>query len=233
MFNSGATIAHYVFLLTRTDTESTKHKGLTMFLAPMNTPGIEVFPFDTLSSERSNATYFTDVKIPDRYRVGEVNGGWGVIRYALGLEHAASYWQPQQALVDRVADWALQAVDGARPIDEASVRGRMGLAATRARLSWLILQRAIWVQHEGGGSGAEGPMSKLFSAESFVLDAEDLIDLTAPVSILDNGRIDRGRTARGTESSYRHAIASINYGGTSEVMRSLIGQLRLGLPRDR
>jgi alkylation response protein AidB-like acyl-CoA dehydrogenase len=76
-------------------------------------------------------------------------------------------------------------------------------------------------------------MSKLFSAEAFLQDASDLVDLTAPWSLLDNGRTDRGRDARGLESHYRHAIASINYGGTSEIMRSLVGQSRLGLPRDR
>src|SRR5207247_528646 len=74
MFTSGAHLAQYVFLLTRTDPRAAKHKGLTMFLVPLDTPGIEVQPIETLSDERTNATYYAGVRVPDRYRVGPVDG---------------------------------------------------------------------------------------------------------------------------------------------------------------
>jgi len=231
MFNSGANLAHYVFLLTRTGGDAAKYRGLTMFLVPLNTPGIEVFPFDTLSDERSNATYFTDVRVPDRYRVGEVNGGWGVIRYALGLEHTAGYGLEQQKLVDQVAAWALHTQrNGRAAIEDSDLRQRLGLAATRARISWLLLQRGMWCFQEGIGTGGEGPMCKLFSAEAFLEDAQSLTDLLAPESLLLSGT---QSGAEGVNFAYRHAIASTNYGGTSEIMRSLVAQFRLGLPRDR
>jgi alkylation response protein AidB-like acyl-CoA dehydrogenase len=232
MFNSGANLAHYVFLLTRTDDTTSKHRGLTMFLVPMTTPGIEVFPFDTLSDERSNSTFFTDVRVPDRYRVGEVNGGWNVIRYALGLEHTAGYGLQQNDLVKKAADWALrERRGGGLAIEDSLVRSRLGLAATRARISWLLLQRGMWCFKEGQGRGGEGPMCKLFSAEAFLEDAQSLLDLSAPASLLHG---DGGEgSAEGLNFAYRHAIASTNYGGTSEIMRSLVGQMRLGLPRDR
>ena len=63
MFTSGANVAQYVFLLTRTDTEAAKHRGLTMFLVPFETPGIEIQAVHTLSDERTNITYYSDVRV--------------------------------------------------------------------------------------------------------------------------------------------------------------------------
>src|SRR5438309_1487418 len=79
MFTTMAHEARWVFLLTRTDPEAPKHRGLTVFLVPMDTPGIELQPVHTLGWERTNITFYTDVRVDDRWRVGEVNGGWDVI----------------------------------------------------------------------------------------------------------------------------------------------------------
>src|SRR5262249_47712119 len=87
MVTSGAHLAQYGFLLARTDPSAAKHKGLTMFLVPLDTAGVEIQPVHTLSGERTNVTYYNGVRIPDRYRVGGVNGGWAVIGYALEIEH--------------------------------------------------------------------------------------------------------------------------------------------------
>ncbi len=76
MFTTLAHEAQYVFLLTRTNTEVAKHKGLTMFVVPMDTPGISITPVHTMGGERTNITYYDDVTVDDRYRVGEVDGGW-------------------------------------------------------------------------------------------------------------------------------------------------------------
>ena len=72
MFTSGADRAQYVFLLTRSDPSAAKHKGLTMFLVPLDLPGIKIQPVHTLSDERTNVTYYNAVRVPDRYRVGEI-----------------------------------------------------------------------------------------------------------------------------------------------------------------
>ena len=83
------TMAHesdWVLLLTRTDPDVPKHQGLTMFLVPMDTPGIEVQPVATMATERTNATFFDAVRVGDQWRLGEVNGGWSVMGVALALE---------------------------------------------------------------------------------------------------------------------------------------------------
>ncbi len=87
MFTSNAQNAKYVFLVTNTDPDAPKHKSLTMFLVPLDTPGVEIQPIRTVDGDRTNIVYYSDVRVADRYRIGEVNGGWTVLRGALNVEH--------------------------------------------------------------------------------------------------------------------------------------------------
>ena len=87
MFTSNAHNAQYVFLVTNTDPDAPKHQSLTMFLVPMDAPGVEIQPIRTVDGDRTNITYYSDVRVDDKYRVGEVNGGWAVLREALNAEH--------------------------------------------------------------------------------------------------------------------------------------------------
>jgi len=233
MFTSGANVAQYVFLLTRTDFTVAKHRGLTMFLVPLETPGIEIQAVHTLSDERTNITYYSDVRVPDRYRIGPVNGGWSVLRYALELEHGGTYPKHESDLIEAAARWARETQRGGRPaIEDPRVKERLGRAATNFEAARVLSRRSLWVSAEGLPQCGEGPMSKLFQTEIMVQDAQDLLDLAAPQSLLRPG--EPGAVAGGEfETAYRFAPAPTIYAGTSEIMRSLIAQLALGLPRNR
>src|SRR6201994_219507 len=87
MFTSNAQNAKYVFLLTNTDPQGPKHKNLTMFLVPLDSPGVEIQGIRTLDGDRTNIVYYSDVRVDDLYRIGEVNDGWTVMRAALDSEH--------------------------------------------------------------------------------------------------------------------------------------------------
>jgi len=87
MFTSNAQNAKYVFLLTNTDPQGPKHKNLTMFLVPLDSPGIEIQGIRTLDGDRTNIIFYSDVRVDDLYRIGDVNGGWTVMRSALDSEH--------------------------------------------------------------------------------------------------------------------------------------------------
>jgi alkylation response protein AidB-like acyl-CoA dehydrogenase len=231
MFTSGAHLAQYVFLLTRTDPTVAKHKGLTMFLVPLDTPGIEIRPIHTISDERTNATFYEDVHVPDRYRIGPVNGGWAVIRMALDLEHGggiATAGGPHRELVEAAADWAR--VNGRW--SDPRARERLGFVATRAELARLLGWDASWRAIEGLPSQGEGAMRKLFIAEAWIEDAADMMDLCAPDSILGKG-VDGAVHDGAVELSYRHSTAFSIYGGSSEIMRSIVAQVVLGMPRSR
>ena len=99
MWTTMAHIADYVILLTRTDPDVPKHKGLTFFLVPFDTPGIEIQPVPTMATERSNATFYDDVRLSDDWRVGEVNGGWAVMKTALKYERGIAGGQFMSCLL--------------------------------------------------------------------------------------------------------------------------------------
>ena len=106
MFTSNAQNAHYVFLITNTDPDAPKHQSLTMFLVPLNTPGVEIQPLRTVDGDRTNITYYSDVRVDDKYRVGEVNGGWTVLRDALNDEHGTVERERRRSAEDRGDDRA-------------------------------------------------------------------------------------------------------------------------------
>ena len=89
MFTTGAHNCQYVFLITNTDPDAPKHKSLTMFLVPLDLPGIEIQGIRTVDGDRTNIVYYSDVRVDDKYRLGDVNGGWTVLREPLNAEHGA------------------------------------------------------------------------------------------------------------------------------------------------
>ncbi|MFP6660475.1 MAG: acyl-CoA dehydrogenase [Myxococcota bacterium] len=234
MFTSGANLGDYVFLLARTDSEVPKHRGLTLFLVPLDREGIEVRPFETLSDERTNATYYENVQVEDRYRVGEVDGGWQVLNLALELEHGKGVVLEQRALLEGALDWARTLRrDGTRPTADQGVRRRLARAAIHTEVADALHRAALFAAAEGERASAMGPMAKLFSSDRFILDAADLMDLCAPDSLL-RGRYGGGDAgAAAVEFAYRLSTATSIYGGTSEIMKSIIAQESLGLPRSR
>jgi alkylation response protein AidB-like acyl-CoA dehydrogenase len=204
-----------------------------MFLVPLDTPGIEVQAVHTLSDERTNITYYSDVRIPDRYRIGEVNGGWSVVAYALELEHGGTYPNHHRDLIDAAVRWARTAQRDGRPaIEDPRVKERLGRAATHFEAARVLTRRSLWASAERLPDRGQGPMAKLFYTEILVEDAQDLLDLAAPSSLLRSG--EHGAAADGElEFAYRFAPAPAVYAGTSEIMRSIIAQVALGLPRSR
>jgi alkylation response protein AidB-like acyl-CoA dehydrogenase len=230
MFTSGANLAHHVLLLTRTNSEAPKHKGITMFVVPLEVPGVEIHPVHTFQDERTNATFYNDVRIPDTYRLGEVDGGLEILSYALALEQGGGgFAGPHKHAVDSAVEWAKSSQrNGARAIDDPRVLERLAAAVARNRVSYLLFWRILWLKSQGIPDRAAGPMSKLFSSEAFLKDAADLFDLAAPDTLV------RGKYgANRLELETRHATVTTIYGGTSEVQRSQVAEATFGLPKSR
>jgi len=229
MFTSGADFTDYVLLLTRTDPQAPKHKGLTMFIVPLKASGVDIKPVYTFQDERTNITYYDRVRIPDSYRLGEVNQGVKVMAASLEMEHGGGFGPVQKRMV-RAAEQLCRTVRrGGRPlIEDGAVRTRLAKAAAHATLSEILGLRAVWAGVEKKPNLAYGPMVKLFSSEKFLADSADLLDLTAPWSLSK-----RAGPAGFLNQCYRHSQGTTVYGGTSEVHRSLIAERALGLPRTR
>ena len=230
MFTSGAEYASYVIMITRTDPDAPKHKGITIFLVPLNVPGVEIHPVHTFMDERTNATFYADVRIPDRYRLGPVNGGAKVLAAALSLEHGGGYFHKYiEHLEAEALAWARETErNGRKAIEDSDVLARLARTHVHVNVADVLSAKAMWTRLAGETDLAYGPASKVFSTEAFISDSTDLLDMTAPYSLL------RGKEGLSViEKGYRHSTATTIYGGTSEVMRSMIAERRLGMPRSR
>jgi alkylation response protein AidB-like acyl-CoA dehydrogenase len=237
MFTTLAHEAHYVFLLARTNTEVAKHKGLTMFIVPMDAEGISITPVHTMGGERTNITYYDDVQVDDRYRVGEVDGGWKVMMTALVFERNSAWYGELVRLLDHGLRWARGAPspNGGTMLDDPLVRERLARIAVGNEVSNLLGWRAAWLAAEGTLPGVEGTMAKLFTTEHYQVAADELLDALGSEGLRRHGDPSTGAAnADGwIEATYRHCQVTTIYGGTSEVCRGVIAERGLGLPRSR
>ncbi len=233
VFTSMAHEAQYVFLLTRTNADVAKHRGLTMFLVPTDTPGLGIEPMWTLGAPgRTNRTFYDDVRVSDANRVGDVDGGWAVMNVALTFERGGTL-AAVRALEETVA-WARthRREDGTHPIDDPDARRRLARVAIDNEIGRLLSLRTTWVAARGALPGVEGSMAKLASSESMQRSTADLMDLLGPEGVLDEAEPD-APAGGAVEYQWRKAAVATLYGGASEIMRGIIAERHLGLPRTR
>jgi len=186
----------------------------------------------TLSGERTNITFYDDVRVPDSQRIGEVDGGWNVMMLSLQEEHSGGWASACTGVVEHTEAWAREAVDddGQPRIDDPEVRRRLARAATRAEVALLLQRRAAWMTEIGDVPEAEGPMAKLFTSEALLEVAQDLNELMAPDSLRSYFEPTAPQLGR-VEHALRHAVGTTIVGGASEVQRNIIASRGLGLPR--
>ena len=226
MFTTGAQNCQYAFLVTRTNPDAAKHKGITMFLCPLD--GVEIQAVHTLGGERTNMVFFDSHRIDDRYRLGEVDKGWEILMGPLNAEHGMGdgdrpkleqrggmYGGANVEALRVAIEWAHEPEsDGGRPADDPSTRRRLARVA-------LDLEAM---------SCAPGPMGRIISSEYFIRDAADLIDLVGARGLLERG--EHGSVGNGwLEYCHRFAQGTATYGGTTEVHRNIVAERMLGLPR--
>jgi alkylation response protein AidB-like acyl-CoA dehydrogenase len=230
MFTSNAHNAQYVFLITNTDPDAPKHQSLTMFLVPTDSAGIEIQAIRTIDGDRTNITYYSDVRVDDKYRIGEVNGGWTVLRGALNAEHGTVERDDQglqkiaamtehivllAKAVDAIAAIVSEAdASGRRLIDDEAIQYRLGRDIAR-------IDAAMSTPEMFG---------RVAIAQTLRDVTPDLMDLLGAASALPvdtSGAADDG----GVEYLFRLAGPTGVYGGTLEVFRNMIAQHALGLGR--
>lgn len=232
MFTTNAQEADYVFLLARTNTEVPKHKGLTTFLVPLRQPGVEIQPVFTVSGERTNLTFYSDVRVDDSLRIGEVDGGWEVMTVGLTFERSGPQGGDSIRLLEAMEKWAMSSTDyeGRPRWQDPDVQGRLGRAAAENEISVLFARRCAWIHNSGGLPGVEGSMAKLFASEALTRQSADFVDMLGPDGL--RAETDATAIAGGiAEYSYRFSLGTTIYGGTSEIQRNIIAQRGLGLPR--
>ncbi len=235
MFTSTAQLSSHVFVLARTNPGAPKHKGLTLFLVPTASTGYEIQPIRTLGGQVTNATYYADTRVPDSARIGGVDQGWDVMKVALvyerGVGGAASL---EQTLARDLAAWAREAKhpDGTTVFDDPLTAERIGRIAVDEAVIHSLDLLMRWQARNGGLPQVEGSMRKLFWSESAQRHYSDALDILGPAGVLAPGAA--SAPASGTfEHDFRAAVVTTVYGGASEILREIIAERRLGLPRNR
>jgi 3-oxocholest-4-en-26-oyl-CoA dehydrogenase alpha subunit len=237
IFTSTAQLGTHAFMLTRTNVDVPKHRGLTTFLVSLDSPGVDIQPIWTLGGQRTNATFYTDVRTPDRWRIGDVDGGWSVMRVALVYERdgdGSGRGPDGEGLARAVAAWAQHAIrdDGTRVWDDQSVRERLVRVVVDNEVTKVLGLKAEWAGRKNDLSGISGAARKLWGTETEQRHASDILDILGPEAILKREAGDAPLGAA-IEEMFRYGVVETIYGGSSEIMREIVAERQLGLPRAR
>jgi alkylation response protein AidB-like acyl-CoA dehydrogenase len=233
IFTSLAGGADYIWLATRTDPEAAKHKGISIFIVPMDTPGIKVVPMQLLGDHNINYTFYEDVRVPAANLVGGENNGWSLITNQLNHERVTlcSAGIIERALTD-VRAWAQQTklADGRRVIDQEWVQ--VHLARIHARLEFLKLinWKVAWTATEGRLDVADASTTKVFGTEFYMEAFRLLMEVVGQAGYLSRGSPES--LLAGRLEMYARSLVILTFGGgTNEIQRDLIAIFGLGLPR--
>jgi alkylation response protein AidB-like acyl-CoA dehydrogenase len=235
MWTSLANFADYVWLAARTDPDpSKKHKGLTMFLVPTDLEGFSHTPVHTLGV-RTNATYYNDIRLPDKYRVGEVNGGWKLITGQLNIERLSLFTHGQvDALYQGVCQWAAETPSpgGDRLIDQPWIQHNLARVKSGLEVVKLICWKQAWTMDQGALDMADASVAKVYGSEFFVELYRLLLEVMGQAGTIATdspGAVLRGKI------EFRWRVGSILTfgGGANEVQRDIIAMAGLWMPRTR
>lgn len=230
IWTSEAHVSTHLWLAARTDPSAEKHRGISMFIVSMDTPGMTVRPLYTMSGVRTNEVFFEDVRIPADALIGEQNKGWYTVANALDFERVSLAPTGQLA---RQFDRTLEYLKKERP-EQIEDRGtRQRLADLKIDLHVLralnLVNASIIANHET--PTMEASMTKVWSSELRYRLSSMNMDLLGRYGALRSD--DEGLTPVGgqNEQTYRGSPILRFGGGTNEVQRNIIAHRGLGLPR--
>ena len=234
IFTSLASDADYCWLAVRTNPDVSKHKGISMIIVPMDTPGITVQPMDLLSEHDINQVFYEDVRVPAANLVGGENNGWSLITNQLNHERVTLC---SSGMLEQTYEEALRyaqetkLADGRRVIDQEWAQ--LNLARVRAGLEFLRLinWKVAWGATEGLPLDiGDASTIKVFGTEFYLEAFRLLMEVVGPASYLRRESPEALLRSR-LERNYRSLIILTFGGGVNEVQRDLIAMFALGLPR--
>jgi alkylation response protein AidB-like acyl-CoA dehydrogenase len=218
IWTSSAEWADWVYLAVRTDPDRDRHRGLSVLVADMTTPGITVSAHATLGGGTLGELELTDVEIPADQLVGELGGGWQVLMTTLDYERVTS---------EKVGTvlWLLDAL--AELVSDRNAQRELRRLRGAAAAARLHGRRAAELLQAGRPASAQSSMAKLSVAELMQRVATFAVDLVGPEGLLEEGT----ETLRGRIAAFQRAsLATTISGGAAEIQRAVIARRELGFP---
>lgn len=230
VFNTGCHYAQYVWLATRTDPSAPKHRGITLLIADLKTPGITVRPLWTMDGERSNEVFYDNVRVPKKNMVGERNRGFYYIATALAFERNFPVGALRRIFEELVAYCAETKRNGEPLSKDPWVRQNLAQLKVELEIGHLLATRVVLLTEKGIVPEWQAPMIKLFGTELMHRIGNIGLQIMGPYGLLSEGSKWAPLQGR-LEHLYRHASRRMISAGTSEIMRNTIALRGLGLPR--
>ena len=234
IWTTNAHRAEWMFLLARTDPEATKHKGISFLIAPMSSPGITVQPLINMTDRHGfNEVFFEDVRVPAKGLVGEENRGWYVGAALLDFERSSiGNAAASRRSLDELVRYCREESGNGKPlIGEAIVRNRLAEIAIETEMARFLSYRVASIQARGEVPNMEASVAKVYNSELSQRLAGTGVEI---MGLYGQVRPESKKWARlrgEFTMSYMMTLGISIAGGTSEIMRNIIAQRGLGLPR--
>ena len=229
---SAAHFADYIWLAARTDQTAPKHKGISLFLFPMDTPGITVTPIQKIGDMRNNVVFFEDVRVPRSALVGEPNRGWYYLAEALDFERIHLFpFGPVKAAGDRLLRLVRAASEAVTRLPYwKALRHRVAELQIEIEVQHLLSMRVLDVERGAGVPNVEASVNKLFGTELQQRIARAAMDVAGLYGQVRQGS-PRMLDGQDLATAYEGSLIGTVAGGSNEINRSVIATRGLGLPR--
>lgn len=246
MYTTTAHISTHIYLMARTDPDAPKREGISIFIIPMDTPGITIRPLWTIQNDpraphgttyadaRTNETFFDNVRVPRSMLLGEENKGWRVGSAGLNLDRVGAF---RYLMSVRRDEDIVNLVKERRPeiaalADDPVARDKIAELWIEAQVCRLMTMRSMSIVNRGKNFTYEGAAEKVWAPEHGVRTTEAIAQMLGPYAQLLNGSpraIDEGVYAHNVLGAFQ---SGINHGGV-QIMRDQVARRGLGLPSPR
>lgn len=230
-FNTHCHVADYHWLAARTDPDAAKHKGISLLIVDLKSPGITIRPLITMAGWRTNEVYYDDVVVPKKNLVGEKNKGFYYLMSALDFERMfppSAY----RGLFEEIVGYARETeVDGQPLSKNTLVRQKLAQMSIELEVAKLLYYQLAHILDKKMIPNYQSSMEKLFATEVAQRITETGMEILGLYGQLREGS-KWAPLAGKVEHFYRWSVVETVYAGTSEIQRNIIALRGLGLPRE-
>ena len=235
VYSSFAHVATHHWLAARTDPNAPKHRGISLFVVDLSSPGVTIRPMWTMDGNKTNEVFYDNVRVPVINRVGEENQGWGYIREALGVERIGMGvvgGTGGGSVLDELIEYAMRTERNDKPlVEDPVVRQTLAQLAVETSIRRLFNHKTGWLMRKGEISDVDAAIAKVWGNELDQRTANMGLQVLGLYGQLEAGS--RWAQLKGRVAHRYLFSVHLSYGGGShELMRSLIATRGMGLPRE-